>query len=106
MSELQGKFYRIGEVSAMTEIPAHILRYWEKEFSFLKPVRDHRGHRLYTEQHLARINQIKELVYREGYRLQGAKRHFRNGRSHTREIQSFIAFLRQVLRELKEIVRC
>ncbi len=105
MKEPEGKFYTIGEISTLTEVPAHILRYWEKEFSFLRPLRDHRGHRLYTTRDVAKINQIKELVYQEGYRLRGVKRRLRQ-QYPKKQVQSIVGFLRQILKELKEMEKC
>ncbi|MCM8768470.1 MAG: MerR family transcriptional regulator [Candidatus Omnitrophica bacterium] len=102
----QGRFYSIGEVSRLTEVPSHILRYWEKHFRSLKPGRDHRGHRLYTSRNIATITKIKNLLYKEGYRLKGVKRHLRQVHQPEKNIQRLIDFLRQLVRELKEIEKC
>jgi DNA-binding transcriptional MerR regulator len=67
-------YYRIGEVSRLTGLAAHTIRYWEREFTFLKPRRDGRGRRLYTPADLAKINRLKELIRDRGYRLAAARR--------------------------------
>jgi len=67
-------FYTIGEVSEKTGIKPYILRYWEKEFPFLQPIKNKAGHRLYTKRDIFIIDNIKALLYRSGYSIQGAKK--------------------------------
>ena len=75
-------YYRIGEVSRKTGIASHTIRYWENEFSFfLKPVRNSRGQRLYTEKELENIIRLKELLYRHGYRIAAVKKVLRRKES-------------------------
>lgn len=102
-----GKFYYIGKVSEITGIPSHILRYWEKEFSFLKPMRDQKGHRIYTQKEIEKINQIKTLVYSEGYKIQGVKKKIRTQQKKTeKNTGEKLKFLKQILKELKGIEKC
>lgn len=74
-------FYKIGEVSEITNLPAYVLRFWESEFSFLKP-RKSRGHqRVYVQRDIETILEIKRMLYDEGYTIAGAKRFWsRRGR--------------------------
>jgi len=75
-------YYRIGEISRKTGIASHTIRYWEKEFSsFLKPVRNSRGQRLYTEKELANVIRLKDLLYRHGYRIAAVKKVLRRKES-------------------------
>ena len=67
-------FYTIGDVSKKTGVKSYILRYWEKEFPFLQPVKNKAGHRLYTDRDVYIIKQIKELLYAKGYSIPGAKK--------------------------------
>jgi len=68
-------YYKIGEVSRKTNIASHTIRYWENEFSFfLKPIRNSRGQRLYTEKELENIMRLKDLLYRHGYRISAVKK--------------------------------
>ncbi len=67
-------FYTIGEVSEKTGVKSYILRYWEKEFPFLQPVKNKAGHRLYTERDVFIVNKIKDLLYKKGYSIPGAKK--------------------------------
>ena len=67
-------FYKIGEVSDITKLPAYVLRFWESEFNFLKP-RKSRGHqRLYVRRDIEQVLEIKRMLYEEGYTIAGVKR--------------------------------
>ncbi len=67
-------FSTIGEVSEKTGVKPYILRYWEREFPFLQPIKNRVGHRLYTERDIFIVKKIKELVHGKGYSIQGAKK--------------------------------
>jgi DNA-binding transcriptional MerR regulator len=66
--------HSIGEVSRMTGVKQHVLRYWEKEFPFLQPVKNRVGHRMYTERDVFIVQTIRELLHERGYSIQGARR--------------------------------
>jgi DNA-binding transcriptional MerR regulator len=66
-------YYSISEVCAMTGIGQHILRYWEKEFSLLRPKKNSGGKRAYKEKDIEDIVKIKRMLGEEKYTLQGAK---------------------------------
>ena len=67
-------YYRIGEVEAITEIPAYVLRYWESEFKLLRPKKNPAGQRLYRKKDLELVLRIKTLLYDERLTLEGAKK--------------------------------
>ena len=67
-------FHTIGEVSEITDVKPYILRYWEREFPFLQPMKNKVGHRLYTERDVYIIKRIKELVHQRGYSISGARK--------------------------------
>src|SRR5271163_2120244 len=71
-------FYRIGEVSRMTDLKPFVLRYWETEFPMLEPVKSASGHRLYRAQDVDMVRKIKRLLYDEGFTIAGARRHLRD----------------------------
>ncbi|HDD64868.1 MAG TPA: MerR family transcriptional regulator [Firmicutes bacterium] len=102
----EDKFYYIGEVSEIVGVPSHIIRYWEKEFSFLKPLRDQRGHRIYTEKEIEKIKRIKNLIYGEGYRIRGAKKKLKEKLRKSIEVEESLKFLKKLLKELKEMEKC
>lgn len=99
------KFYYIGEVSKTVDVPEHIIRFWEKEFSVINPLRDQRGHRIYTQKDIEIINNIKFLVYNKGYRIKGVKKKLReNVREKAGKPDKEI--LIKILKEVREIKKC
>lgn len=71
--ETQKLYYSISEVSEMFEINASTIRFWEKEFEVLKPTKNKKGNRLFTQKDIDLIKQIVELVKQQGFTIQGAK---------------------------------
>jgi len=67
-------FYQIREVSEAEGIKPHVLRYWETEFSQLRPEKGGTGQRIYREKDLQLIRRIKKLLYEEKFTIAGAKR--------------------------------
>ena len=74
---MEKDFYRIGEVSRLTNLKPFVLRYWETEFPMLEPVKSSSGHRLYRQEDVEMVLRIKRLLYDEGYTIAGARRHLR-----------------------------
>ena len=67
------RYFTIGEVSDLCAVKPHVLRYWEQEFSQLKPVK-RRGNRRYYQHHeVLLIRRIRELLYEEGFTISGAR---------------------------------
>ena len=67
-------YYKIGEACKLLEIQPYVLRYWETEFPELSPNKSRSGQRVYSEDELALIRRIKELLYEEGFTIAGAKK--------------------------------
>ena len=118
------RYFTIGEVSELCGVKPHVLRYWEQEFTQLKPVK-RRGNRRYYQHHeVLLIRRIRELLYEEGFTISGARnrldhslsgddRHD-NGARHARASSSAgsgtsgtpdNAALKRELRELLESLR-
>jgi DNA-binding transcriptional MerR regulator len=67
------RYFTIGEVSELCGVKPHVLRYWEQEFAQLKPVK-RRGNRRYYQHHeVLLIRRIRELLYEEGFTINGAR---------------------------------
>lgn len=67
------RYFTIGEVAELCEVKPHVLRYWEQEFSQLKPVK-RRGNRRYYQHHeVLLIRRIRELLYGHGFTINGAR---------------------------------
>jgi DNA-binding transcriptional MerR regulator len=74
-------YYSVSEVSEMTGVKPHVLRFWEKEFPMLRPKRGRSGNRSYREREIELIRAIKHLLYEEKYTIQGAVERLRQERS-------------------------
>lgn len=68
-----GALRTIGEVSEALDIKPHVLRYWEQQFSLLKPLKRSGGRRYYRPEDVALVERINSLVNEEGYTLKGAE---------------------------------
>jgi DNA-binding transcriptional MerR regulator len=68
-------YFRIGEVGKIVKLPPYVLRFWETEFSRLRPKRTSSGQRLYTRKNIELILKIKNLLYEKKFTIQGARRH-------------------------------
>ena len=67
------RYFTIGEVSELCGVKPHVLRYWEQEFTQLKPVK-RRGNRRYYQHHeVLLIRRIRELLYEQGFTINGAR---------------------------------
>jgi DNA-binding transcriptional MerR regulator len=72
------RYFTIGEMSELCGVKPHVLRYWEQEFSQLKPVK-RRGNRRYYQHHeVLLIRRIRQLLYEEGFTISGARSRLEN----------------------------
>jgi DNA-binding transcriptional MerR regulator len=75
------RYFTIGEVSELCGVKPHVLRYWEQEFTQLKPVK-RRGNRRYYQHHeVLLIRRIRELLYEQGFTISGARARLDQGAS-------------------------
>lgn len=80
MDELSKKFYKIGEVADILGIPASTLRFWEKEFTILRPRRNAKNIRVYTPQDVETIRKLYYLVKEKGLKLDAAQEYLNKNR--------------------------
>ncbi len=112
-------YFSIREVAEKTDTEPQVLRYWEKEFSMLRPRRGRSGNRLYRERDLRIVLAIKRLRQDEKYTLQGARDRLKEEPSlwrdlsieketaasnHPPGLDAVVAEMREMLRELKRLV--
>jgi len=71
-------FFKIGEVCELAGVQAHVLRYWESEFSMLAPQKNRAGQRVYRKRDVEMALRIKELLYEDQYTIAGAKKRLAN----------------------------
>lgn len=67
-------YYKIGEICEITELKSSVLRFWEKEFKQLRPVKSGGGQRFYTKKHIELILSLKRMLYEEKLTIEGVRR--------------------------------
>jgi DNA-binding transcriptional MerR regulator len=105
-------YYSISEVAQATGIKPYVLRFWEKEFSLLKPKKNRAGNRSYQQKDIDLISQIKHLLYEEGYTIEGAKSKLKSLKRNDKgplvtekmQLQSLLVEIRKELSALVEIL--
>jgi DNA-binding transcriptional MerR regulator len=98
-------YFRIGEVSKITGLPTHVLRFWESEFSRIRPKRTDSGQRLYTRHDIELILRVKNLLYERKFTIQGARQHLAvpPGKKGAPTAQ-LLADLRSELKSIKDML--
>lgn len=101
-------YYSIGEVSALTGLEQHVLRYWETEFEQLSPRKNRAGRRIYTEEDIATVRRVQALLKDEKYTIEGAKRVLERGEENGEKTDSeslveLRAFLQSLLQQLDDL---
>jgi DNA-binding transcriptional MerR regulator len=78
------RYFTIGEVSELCSVKPHVLRYWEQEFTQLRPTK-RRGNRRYYQHHeVLLVRRIRELLYEQGFTISGARNKLEGGRGGAR----------------------
>ena len=98
-------FYSIGETAKMFNVTVSLIRFWEKEFSVLKPKKNKKGNRLFTKKDLENLKIIYHLVKERGFTLNGAKKKLKENKKDTIDnikIVNKLKDIKQFLIKLKE----
>ena len=106
------RYFTIGEVSELCGVKAHVLRYWEQEFTQLKPVK-RRGNRRYYQHHeVLLIRHIRQLLYEDGFTISGARSRLNisaqqeeTARESLLPLHADIPALRREIREIIELLQ-
>ena len=72
--ELTKLYYSIGEVAELLHVNASTIRFWEKQFTQIKPKKNKKGNRLFTPSEILLLHKITLLLHNEGYTIEGAKK--------------------------------
>ena len=96
-SKLDKLYYTIGEVAEMFGVSRSLIRYWESEFTSLKPIKNSKGDRRFTKQNIEQLNQIFHLVKEKGFTIDGAKGELKDLRKNHQQ-ENEIAHKLQALR--------
>jgi len=95
-SEIGKLYYTIGEVAKMFHVNTSLIRFWEKEFDIIKPQKNKKGNRLFTQEDVDNFHIIYNLVKERGFTLQGAKNKLKDNKEEL--IQNI-----EIVKSLKEI---
>ena len=76
--QIKKLYYSIGEVAELTSLKPYVLRYWETEFSVLKPTKNRAGNRIYKDRDLKILFHIKYLLYDQKYTIEGARKQLKS----------------------------
>ena len=98
-------YFKIGEVARLVGVKPYVLRYWESEFSVLRPGKTRSRHRLYRRKDVETLLEIRRLLYAEGYTIAGAKRRLRNGTRTAAAARPDADKLAQLRDELRDLCR-
>ncbi len=104
-------YYKIGEVSKITGVKPHVLRYWESEFREIKPHKSRSLQRLYRRKDIELVLRIKKLLYEDLFTIPGAKRKIKNSPDKAKQMElqfdkkTYRKIFMEIKRELKEITR-
>ena len=97
------RYFSIGEVSDLCDVKPHVLRYWEQEFTQLKPIKRRGNRRYYQREDVILVREIRNLLYLKGYTIIGARQKL-NGQSNEETAMHFDRVLiKQMLAELAEL---
>jgi DNA-binding transcriptional MerR regulator len=72
-------FFRIGEVASLVGVEPHVLRYWEREFRSIRPTKSAKGQRVYSRKDVENLLRVRDLLYRDGFTIAGAKKRLQRG---------------------------
>jgi len=100
-------FFRIGEVSRIADVPSSVLRFWESEFTHIKPHRTDAGQRVYRRKDVERILTIKQLLYEDKFTIKGARQHLKSKTAPpiAKPQPDVINEIRSELRQIRELLK-
>jgi DNA-binding transcriptional MerR regulator len=101
--EIEKLYYPIGEVAEMFGVTTSLLRYWENEFDILKPRKNRKGDRSFTQQDIANLRIIHNLLKERGFTIKGAKKFLKERADETRQKAQVIESLHKVRGFLEEL---
>jgi len=101
--ETKKLFYKIGEVAKELDVNVSLIRFWEKEFDIIKPKKNKKGNRLFTQKDFDNLKTIYFLVKERGYTLDGAKRKIKENKTENNDNLSIIRHLKEIRKFLVEL---
>lgn len=105
MQELDKKYYKIGDVAAILGIPMSTLRYWESQFTIIKPKRNAKNIRFYTPNDIEIIRKVYYLVKEKGLKLDAAQEQIKVNRDGIDKRFEVVEKLKSIKADLQELQR-
>ncbi len=99
------RYFTIGEVSELCGVKPHVLRYWEQEFTQLRPVKRGGNRRYYQHHAMLLIRRIRELLYQDGFTISGARNRLDEMASRKREDAEESVGLREQLASIRAEIK-
>ena len=96
-------YFGIGEIADAFGVNASLIRFWDKEFDILKPKKNAKGNRMFTQEDVKNLQLIFHLVKERGFTLEGAKTHLKEGQKKTLDTFEIISKLESVKAQLNSI---
>lgn len=100
---IQKLYYSIGEVAEMFEVNTSLIRFWEKEFSIIKPKKNKKGNRLFTPKDIDNFKIIYHLVKEKGFTLEGAKNELKSNKEFLKDKFEVINRLTSIRNQLLDM---
>ena len=97
------RYFKIGEVAKAFNVNTSLIRFWDKEFDVLKPKKNNKGNRLFTQEDIKNLQLIYHLVKEKGFTLDGAKNKLKESPEKITNNHSVIARLQTIKEELTQI---
>lgn len=97
------RYYRIGEVAKAFNVNASLIRFWDKEFDAIKPKKNNKGNRLFTQEDISSLQMIYHLVKEKGFTLDGARKKLKSKPEKIKDNHSIISRLEAIKAELNQI---
>lgn len=99
------KYFRIGEVSELVGVEPYVLRYWESEFSSIRPIKSSSGHRVYSRKDVETLYLIRHLLHVEKFSIKGAKKRLHDRKKEVVQVQAVNTVpLKELASEIKELI--
>ena len=105
--KIEKLYYSIGEVAGMLEVPVSTVRFWENEFEILKPMKNKKGNRLFTQNDVKNLKIIHHLLKDEGMTINGVKKRLSEKREDTDfrfEINESLMKIKSLILELRDSI--
>ena len=93
----------IGEVSQIINVPVYVIRFWEKKFDLIKPIKRKGGNRYFDKSQISNLIIIKKLLHEDRYSIEGAKKVLTESIFEVREKQSLVKEITQLINKLKNL---